>query len=50
MLHPSYMSDLVRMDGWGRPIVYEPNGATFRLVSLGADGLQGTPDDIVMPS
>ena len=50
ILHPNYMSDLVRMDGWGRPIAYEPSGATFRLVSVGADGLRGTPDDIVLPS
>ena len=32
ILHPSYMTELVREDGWGNPIVYEVTGdATFRL-------------------
>jgi len=48
-LHPEYMSQLVREDGWGHPIVYEVTGnSTFRLVSPGADGRRGTPDDIVI--
>jgi hypothetical protein len=47
ILHPNYMSQLVREDGWGNPLVYEVTGAKFRLVSYGPDGRQGTSDDIV---
>lgn len=50
VLHPQYMTDLVRADSWGHPIVYEVTGTAFRLVSSGADGLRGTPDDIVLPN
>jgi hypothetical protein len=49
ILHPSYMTALVREDGWGNPIIYElTGGSTFRLVSNGADGRRGTADDIVV--
>jgi hypothetical protein len=49
ILYPAYMSKLVREDGWGNPIIYEPTGnSTFRLVSRGADGRRGTPDDVVV--
>ncbi len=48
ILHPSYMSVLVREDGWGNPLVYQASGdANFRLLSRGADGREGTTDDIV---
>lgn len=48
-LHPTYMSDLIREDGWGRPIAYEVTGSTtFRFVSAGPDGRRGTADDIVI--
>jgi hypothetical protein len=47
VLHPVYISELVREDGWGGPIDYQVMGSTFRLVSAGPDGLRGTPDDIV---
>jgi len=47
ILHPLYMSDLIREDGWGQPIEYQVTGATFRLISAGPDGMRGTPDDIV---
>ncbi|MBI2150435.1 MAG: type II secretion system protein GspG [Acidobacteria bacterium] len=50
VLHPAYMTDLVREDGWGQPIAYEVTGAAFRLVSNGADGRPGTPDDVVIQS
>ena len=50
ILHPLYMGELIRADGWGNPIDYELTApTTFRLVSRGADGLRGTPDDIVLP-
>ena len=49
ILHPKYMSDLVREDGWGNPIIYEVTGpSAFRLISRGADALPGTRDDIVV--
>ena len=47
VLHPLYISDLIREDGWGDPLDYQVMGATFRLVSAGPDGVLGTPDDIV---
>jgi len=46
ILHPTYMTDLIRLDAWGRPIRYEVVGTSFRLVSDGADGVRGTPDDL----
>ena len=51
ILHPLYVSELVREDGWGHPIEYEVTGAsTYRLVSAGADGQRGTADDVVVDS
>lgn len=47
VLHPLYISELVREDGWGDPIVYQVMGSTFLLISAGPDGIRGTPDDIV---
>jgi len=47
-LHPRYMKELIREDGWGHAILYQVTGtATFKLVSPGADGQPGTADDIV---
>src|SRR5438105_13065514 len=38
ILNPRYMNELVREDGWGKPILYEATGpAAFRLVSDGPD-------------
>ncbi len=51
LLHPAYIAELVREDGWGKPIVYEVMGSNeFRLISDGADGRRGTADDIVVTS
>jgi hypothetical protein len=47
ILHPLYMSDLIRDDGWGMPIIYQVMGTTYRLVSAGPDGVRGTADDLV---
>jgi hypothetical protein len=47
ILHPVYMSDLIREDGWGAAIDYQVMGTMFRLISPGPDGVRGTPDDIV---
>ncbi len=47
ILHPLYISELIREDGWGTPIDYQVMGTTFRLISAGPDGVRGTADDIV---
>ncbi len=48
-LHPRFINVLVREDGWGQPIIYEvTSSSTFRLISRGPDGRQGTSDDIVV--
>jgi hypothetical protein len=46
-LHPLYMNELIRQDGWGAAIDYQVMGTTFRLISAGPDGVRGTSDDIV---
>src|SRR5262245_56946397 len=33
ILHPLYMSELIRQDGWGAAIDYQVMGTTFRLIS-----------------
>jgi Type II secretion system (T2SS), protein G len=48
ILHPVYMSDLIRVDGWGQPFEYTASGSAFRLASKGADGRWGTTDDITL--
>src|SRR5262245_60566684 len=48
ILHPNYMNELVRDDGWNRQILYQVTGSTFRLVSSGPDHRAGTPDDVVV--
>ncbi len=48
ILHPLYMSELVRLDAWGRQIQVEVSGSAFRLISTGADGVRGTADDIIV--
>ena len=35
-----------RVDPWGRPYVYRKNAYTYIVFSSGADGLEGTKDDI----
>jgi len=35
-------------DGWGRPFVYKTRDTEFEIVSVGADGILGTPDDQVV--
>jgi hypothetical protein len=51
ILHPLYINDLVREDGWGNPVDYEITGeSAFRLVSAGPDGRPGTADDVVVDS
>lgn len=35
-----------RLDPWGRPYLYYPSNDTFILLCIGADGKEGTEDDI----
>lgn len=35
-----------RLDPWGRPYIYKHNSYTFIVLSTGADGKEGTSDDI----
>ena len=46
-LHPAYMSPLIRLDAWRRPLLAYRSGINaVRLLSKGADGSEGTGDDI----
>jgi hypothetical protein len=48
VLHPRYIGQLVRVDGWGHEIDYSASGSTFRLRSRGPDGRPFTADDLVV--
>lgn len=47
VLHPLFMTDLIRDDPWGGRIRYLRNGGGYELRSPGPDGTDGTEDDIV---
>ena len=47
VLHPLFMSDLIRDDAWGTRISYQAEGENFELRSAGPDGVIGNTDDIV---
>ncbi|MEJ2696531.1 MAG: DUF4388 domain-containing protein [Candidatus Sulfobium sp.] len=34
------------VDPWGRRLVYRASGSSYALCSSGADGMEGTPDDV----
>jgi general secretion pathway protein G len=36
----------IKMDPWGKPYEYKPNGTSFEMRSVGPDGQSGTADDI----
>jgi hypothetical protein len=48
--HGSYPENIdvisTRVDPWGNPYVYRKNDYTYIIFSRGADGLEGTKDDI----
>jgi hypothetical protein len=48
VLHPQYMTELVRLDAWGNAIQYQAKGAAFELRSFGADEKPGTSDDVLI--
>lgn len=47
VLHPLFMTDLVRDDAWGGRIVYTAEGDAYELRAPGPDGRTGTADDVV---
>ena len=48
LLFPRYMSTLVRYDGWGRELILQHSSKqSLTIISLGADGIRDTADDIV---
>lgn len=46
-LAPRYLNTIIRLDAWSREFDYKGTAASYRLISLGADGKPGTDDDIV---
>jgi prepilin-type N-terminal cleavage/methylation domain-containing protein len=44
---PIWMEGGVYVDGWSRPLGYQPSGKTFKLWSNGPDGVSGTADDLM---
>ncbi len=47
-LSPRYLARVIRLDPWRRPYTYEGNREQFRLASVGADGINNTPDDVII--
>jgi len=47
-LTPRYLARVIRVDPWSQPYKYEGDRERFTLRSLGADGKENTPDDIVL--
>ena len=47
-LTPHYLSRVLRLDAWHRPFQYQGETNHFSLRSLGPDGKENTPDDIVV--
>ena len=45
-LNPRYLPRVIRVDPWHRPYKYQGERDRFNLRSLGADGKDGTADDI----
>ena len=49
ILVPDYMSEVIRYDAWNHQLVYKTSGTgSFQLLSLGADGIPGTKDDVIL--
>lgn len=49
ILVPDYMSEVIRYDGWNRELIFNSmTPDSFQLFSLGADGIRGTADDIIL--
>lgn len=49
VLFPEYLpEETQRHDAWGQDFVYDSDGSDYTLVSVGADGEEGTRDDIIL--
>jgi hypothetical protein len=49
ILVPNFMTQVIRYDGWNRELIFNfTSPDSFQLISLGADGIRGTADDIVV--
>jgi len=49
LLVPNFLSEMIRYDAWNRELVFISSSSnSFQLISLGADGIRGTADDIVL--
>ncbi|HKY28994.1 MAG TPA: type II secretion system protein GspG [Pyrinomonadaceae bacterium] len=46
-LSPRFLKQVIRLDPWNRPYQYRGDSASFTLRSMGPDGKENTPDDIV---
>ncbi|MDE2965241.1 MAG: type II secretion system protein GspG [Acidobacteriota bacterium] len=47
LLFPRHMGTSIRFDAWGRPLILQRTGPEGLLIlSLGADGIRGSEDDI----
>ena len=47
-LTPQYLHQVIRFDSWQQPFRYQGDREHFTLRSLGPDGKENTPDDIVV--
>ncbi len=47
-LSPRYLSRVIRVDPWHRPYQYRGDSQSFTLRSIGPDGKESTPDDILI--
>jgi hypothetical protein len=47
-LHPRFLTRVIRVDPWHHPFHYQGDRDHFTLRSLGPDGKENTPDDIVV--
>jgi len=48
-LSPRYVAQIIRLDPWHNPYRYQGNRDRFQLRSDGPDGLENTPDDLIVP-
>ena len=46
-LAPRFLGSIIRIDAWSREFQYNGTAESYRLKSLGPDGIAGTGDDIV---
>lgn len=46
VLEPTYLDEVPRTDGWGRPYDYSSQGSTYMVFSAGPDGEVATGDDL----